>query len=347
MDVIPMLNQRQKAAVIVRLMLENSEDLALGDLAPDTQAALAHEMAVMGVVDRESCDQIVQEFCDALEQVGVTFPGGLDGTLSMLGDTISREITDRLRRMAALAGDADPWERISAMPARQLAELAALESTEVAAVMFARLPVSKAAEAFGLMPAARARQIAFGMSMTGGIEDAALRRIGLALMQAADGLARPAIDAGPVEKVGEILNFSPAGTRDEVLVGLDADDPDFAAEVRRAIFTWAGIPRRIDPRDIPRILREADPLALTRAMSGAKDADKKTADFILSCLSTRMADSLRDEIEAAGRISAKDCEEAMASIVATIRTMEEAGDLFLIAMDAEDDADPASVEMKT
>ena len=47
------------------------------------------------------------------------------------------------------------------------------------------------------------------------------------------------------------------------------DDADFAGRVRKTIFTWANIPRRIDPRDIPRILREVEAATVTKAMAGA------------------------------------------------------------------------------
>lgn len=333
----PALTPRQKAAVIVRLLLADGEHLSLERLPPAAQAALAHEMALMGMVDRLTRDRVVEEFCESLEQVGLTFPGSLDGTLDILGSTISRDITDRLRRKAAIAGHSDPWERISAMPARQLAELALAEATEVAAVMFSKLPVPKAAEAFGIMPPERARQIAYAMSMTGGIELSALRRIGMALLQAAEALTVPALDGGPVEKVGAILNFTPSGTRDEVLTGLDQDDADFASEVRKAIFTWANIPKRIDPRDIPRIAREVDQAALVRAIAGARDANLATAEFILASMSSRMADALREEVGGLARVTEKEAEDAMTEVVTTIRRMEEAGDLFLIAGEAEDD----------
>ena len=333
----PGLTPRQKAAVIVRLMLTDGDQMSLEQMDPGSQAALAHEMARMGIVDRATRDSVVAEFCDSLEDVGLSFPGGIDGTLKILGDTLSRDTTDRLRRIAAINGQSDPWERIGAMPARQLSDLALLEATEVAAVLFSKLAVQKAAETFALMPADRARQIAYAMSLTGGIEAPALLRIGLALLQAADGLARPAIDGGPVEKVGAILNFSTAGTRDVVLNGLDEDDADFAKEVRKSIFAWPNIPLRIDPRDIPRILRVVDETVLITAMAGAKGADERTALFLLGSLSTRLADSLRDEMEARGNVTAKDAEDAMAEIVAAIRRMEASGDLFLIAAEAADD----------
>ncbi|WBU55618.1 flagellar motor switch protein FliG [Paracoccus sediminicola] len=330
------LTPRQKAAVIVRLIVGDGEQLSLERLSPEAQAALAQEMALMGMVDRQTRDQVVQEFCDSLESVGLTFPDGLDGTLDMLHGTLSQDITDRLRRRAAMAGHADPWDRIAAMPTAQLAELALGEAVEIAAVLFSKLPVSKAAEGFALMPAERARQIAYAMSMTGGIEAPALRRIGVALLQAAEALARPALDGGPVEKVGAILNFVPAGTRDEVLTGLDEEDADFAREVRKSIFTWANIPERIDPRDVTRILREVEPLSLQRAIAGAKDANLPAAEFLLANISARMAESLRDEIENLGRLTEDDSEAARADVVASIRRMEEAGDLFLIAGEAEE-----------
>ncbi|WBU52547.1 flagellar motor switch protein FliG [Paracoccus sp. SCSIO 75233] len=337
MNLEPALSPRQKAAVIVRLLIGSGEDLSLEQLPPDAQSALAHEMALMGLVDRQTRDRVIEEFCESVEQVGVTFPGGLNPTLDLLGGTLSQDTADRLRRMAAMAGHSDPWDRIATLPARQIAGLAQSEAVEIAAVLFSKLPVPKAAEAFALMPADQARHIAYAMSLTSGIETPALRRIGVALLQAVDGTARPAIDKAPVEKVGAILNEAPSGTRDQVLTGLDEDDAAFAQEVRKAIFTWANIPSRIDPRDIPRIARAADPATLHKAIAGAKDADRVAAEFILSNLSSRMADGIRDEAEALGRVSSEDTETAMAEIVATIRRMEQAGDLFLISADTDDD----------
>lgn len=326
----PGLSPRQKAAVVVRVMLADGADLDLSRLPPELQAALAQEMAGMELVDRATCDQVIAEFCDQLEAVGVTFPGSIDGTLDILGAHLSADTNSRLRRIAVLNGSADPWDRIAALPPPQLAQLARTEAIEVAAVMLSRLPVARASEVFGLLDAALARQIAYAMSLTAGIEAPALRRIGLALIRAIDALPRPAIDGEPVEKVGAILNFAPAATRDLVLEGLDRDDADFATRVRKTIFTWANIPRRIDPRDIPRIMRELDMTTIARAMAGATDDNAPTVEFLLSGLGTRLADSMREEMEAVGKVGARDAEEAMSAVVAAIRRMEQAGELFLI-----------------
>lgn len=335
----PGLTPRQKAAVVVRMMLADGAELDLSGLPPELQALLTQEMASMQMVDRSTCDAVLTEFCDSLESVGVTFPGGIDGALDLLGPRLSPDTTNRLRRIAAMNGTADPWDRVAALPPAQLAQVAASEAVEVAAVMFSRLPVARASEVFALLEPALARQIAFAMSLTGAIEAPALRRIGLALMRAVDSLPQPAMEAQPVEKVGALLNLAPAATRDSVLAGLDEDDAAFAGQVRRAIFTWTNIPARIDRRDIPRIVRDVDGATMTKALAGSTGADTATVEFILAGLSSRLADSMREDMAALGTVSAKDAEEAMAEVIAVIRRMEATGDLFLLAP-SEDDLPP-------
>jgi len=98
------LNQRQKAAVIVRLLLDDDEVAGLDRLNPNAQTLLAQEMAGMELIDRNTRDAVITEFCDRLESVGVTFPGDLDGTLAMLGARLSDDSSDALRRTAAITG---------------------------------------------------------------------------------------------------------------------------------------------------------------------------------------------------------------------------------------------------
>lgn len=333
------LTSRQKAAIVVGYLLAEGSDLDLSRLPQTAQAALAQEIAIMGIVDRETRDCVIMEFCDQLESVGLSFPDTIDGALALLEGHLSDATTSRLRRMAALSGISDPWERIASLPAESLAELVRVEAVEIAAVMFSNLPVPRAAEVFKLIDPELARQIAYAMSLTGGIDAAALRRIGLALVQAADTLPQPASRGGPVEKVGAILNVSQSATRDSVLAGLADDDADFAESVRRTIFTWANIPARIDPRDVPRFVREVEGTALTRALAGARGDDLPTVDFILGALSTRMADTLREEIETLGKVPASDAEAAMSEVVATIRRLEGEGEIILIPVGADQDTD--------
>ena len=323
------LNQRQKAAVIVRLLLDDDEVAGLDRLDSGAQTLLAQEMAGMELIDRATRDAVITEFCDRLESVGVTFPGGLDGTLAMLGQRLSEDSTDALRRTAAITGQSDPWARLCALPKEALIALANAESVELVALMLSKLPVEAASATFLALPRERARVVAQAMSMTSGVTPAALKRVGLVLLQAAEALPKPAIATPATDRMGAILNFATADLRDDVLGALDERDVEFADGVRKAIFIFAHIPARIEPRDVPKIVRELDQATLVRALAAPSEADAMAADFILSNLSQRMSDGLREEREALGKPRAKDVEEAMTEVVSAIRRLQEDGQLVL------------------
>ena len=119
-----------------------------------------------------------------------------------------------------------------------------------------------------------------------------------------------------------------------MLAGLDETDRHFADEVRKAIFTFTNIPERVDTRDVAKVIRAADQgqlvTALAAAMAGP-EAQNRAADFILANMSQRMAAQLKEEIEALGKVKAKDGEEAMTAIVQAIRELETQGEILLIA----------------
>nr|WP_246039900.1 FliG C-terminal domain-containing protein [Sulfitobacter sabulilitoris] len=334
----PRLSRRAKAAIVVRLLLNEGADIPLEDLPEELQAHLTKQMGSMRLVDRDTLADVVDEFSQELERIGLSFPGGIAGALDALDGKISRRTADRLRKEAGVRASGDPWTRLRGLEVDRLLPVLQTESIEVGAVLLSKLDVSAAAELLGRLPGPDARRITYAVSQTGAVTPDAVDRIGLSLASQLDAQPLRAFDNDPVERVGAILNSSTSITRDDVLEGLDETDAGFADLVRRAIFTFANIPQRIAPRDIPRVLREVDQAQLVTALAGAEAAGlADTAEFILENMSGRMADQLREEMGEAGKLKTTEVEEAMATMVSVIRRMEAAGDLLLVV--PEDEAD--------
>ncbi|MBL6429376.1 MAG: flagellar motor switch protein FliG [Maritimibacter sp.] len=336
MDPMPLrrLTKRQKAAVIVRLLLAEGIELKLADLPEELQTELAQQMSSMRFIDRVTLKSVVDEFVEEIESVGLSFPGGLEGALNVLDGTISPATVARIRKAKGFNFTGDPWETIAGLDPSRLLPVLEEESVEVGAVLLSKLKVSTAADLLGRLPGPRARKLAYAISLTGSVEPAVVDRIGRAIAEQLDAQPLKAFSDGPVERVGAILNFSPAATRDDVLEGLDAEDQAFAEEVRKAIFTFANIPDRIDARDVPKITRDVDPAVLITALAGAMGGPlAPAAEFILGAMSKRMADQLREEIGNVGKVKPKEAEEAMGTIVSTIRELEAAGEVLLLAGD--------------
>ncbi len=331
----PALTRRQKAAIIVRYALSQGVEIRLSGLPENLQTELVHQMSGLKVVDQATIDAVVEEFVQSFENTGLRFPQELRDTLDMMQPALSSELVMRLRKQAGLSIHSDPWSRLGEIDTDALVPVLEAESVEVAAVVLSKLKVSKSAEILGKLPGDRARRIAYAISLTGSIAPAIVTRIGHTIAEQFDASPQAAFTDGPVERVGAILNFSPASTRDEVLDGLDKDDQGFAAEVRKAIFTFANIPDRIDPRDIPKILREIDQEQLVIALAGVSGPTERSRDFIFENMSKRMAEQLQEEVREKGDVKPADAEAAMTSIVITIRELEAAGEIFLVAADEE------------
>ncbi len=330
---------RQKAAIIVRLLLGEGVRLPLATLPEHVQAELTEAIGGMRRVDRATLEAVVEEFVAELEAVGLAFPGGLPGALTMLDGQISASAANRLRRLLGVSGGLDPWERLALLESEQLLPVLEQESLEIGAVMLSKLRVDRAAELLEKLPGDRARRLAHAMSRTARVAPDTVRRIGLALLQQLDAQPPRAFETGPVERVGAILNSSPAATRESVLTGLQETDPDFAEEVRKAIFTFANIPGRVETRDVPKVLRGVDQAVVLKALGAAPAAgegEAAAAEFLLANVTQRMAEGLRAELAEAPPVSARDGEAAMSEIVAVIRRLADAGDINLIT-----DAAPA------
>ncbi|MCI2398865.1 flagellar motor switch protein FliG [Aliiroseovarius sp. N1Y82] len=327
------LTKKQKAAIIVRLLLAEGVDLPLTGMDEGIQEDLTLQMSAMRFVDRATLKSVIEEFVSEMEEIGLSFPAGLEGALTVLEGTISPATAARIRKQGGVRHTGDPWETISGLDPARLMPVLEEESVEIAAVLLSKLKVSTAAELLGKLPGPRARRVAYAVSLTGSIEPEVVDKIGRSLAEQLDAQPLRAFADGPVERVGAILNFSPAATRDEVLEGLDKDDAAFASEVRKAIFTFANIPARIDPRDIPKLTKDIDQAVLITALAAAAVDLTEVVDFILDSMSKRMADQIREEMENLGKVKDKDGEAAMNAVIATIRALEAAGEVLLIAED--------------
>ena len=333
------LSGRQKAAILVQLLLAEGTDLKLSKLPESMQNAISEEMCEVRLVDRDTLIAVVSEFVTTLEQVGLSFSGGVGGALKALDGKLSPAAATHLRQMARARGVADPWERIISADDDTLLGLLEPESPEVAAVVLSKLAVGQAAGLLGRMQGERARRVAYAVALTEAINPRLVARIGNALATQLDDRPPPAFDAPPAKRVGAILTSASSRIREDLLGSLDQEDAGFAEGVRKAIFTFANIHERLRPRDVGKVLRDVAQSDLITAFAFASrtpDSDEaRSMDFLLVNMSQRMAGTLRDEVEIRGKVRLRDGEEAMNTVVDSIRNLIELGDLQLRADEEE------------
>ncbi len=325
------VSSREKAAIIVRLLLSQGAIIDLASLPEDLQTALAQQMGQMRRVSRSTMHNVVREFLGELEGLGLSFPHGLSGALSLMERHLSDGATGRLRRLSAHHSGDDPWQRIVSVPAEFLLPVLLEEGVEVCAVILSKLPAALAAELLSKVPGDRARHLAYALSLTGDIAPETVRRIGLSVAEQLDNRPIKAFKAKPGERVGAILTSAPAALRDSLMKGLQEDDAQFAETVEKSILPFEDIRTKLAPRDVPAVIRLVDQAAMATALAFARAQPKldPTAEFILASLPQRMAQTLREEAASRGKVKSKDGEEALGKIVAVIRQLETSGEITL------------------
>src|SRR5690625_512835 len=82
----------------------------------------------------------------------------------------------------------------------------------------------------------------------------------------------------------------------------------------------------LDNRAIHRVIREADNDDLKLALRVASDEVK---EVIFNNMSKRMAETFKEEMEYMGPVRLRDVEEAQTRIVATIRRLDEIGEIVI------------------
>lgn len=324
------LTSQQKAALIVRLLLSQAVFPGVDRLSPQQQANLTRAMATLGPIRRDTLARVVQEFTGKLDALAMTAPHDLSGALSLMEPYISPLARDGLKAEAEAGDSSDPWTKLAVLDPDRLRPLMLHESAEVCAILLSKLGVAKAASLLSDLDPDRAQVIAHAVSLTATVTPDMVARIGEHLLRQVYNAPENAFRSNAVDRVGAILNAVRSTARDSLLDGLERHDAAFGRDVRKAIFTFHHIPKRVEPSDVPRIIRRMETETFVTALAAGLSEAPVTVEFLLENMSRRLAEQMRDEAEAMKRPRDTEGEAAMAQVVNTIRALEDEGELRLV-----------------
>ena len=132
------------------------------------------------------------------------------------------------------------------------------------------------------------------------------------------------IKVGGIDYVADVMNNLDRTSEKNIFDGLS--DPDLADEIRKRMFVFEDI-ITMDDRSVQRFVRDCDPRDLVLAL---KAANTEVANKLFTNMSSRMAQSIKDDLEITSNVRMKDVEEAQQRIVGIIRGLEEKGEIIIL-----------------
>jgi flagellar motor switch protein FliG len=218
-----------------------------------------------------------------------------------------------------------PFLAIEHEPAANIAKALGDESDAVAALVLAHLDPEMSAEVLSSLPPQRALEAVKRMATL------IPPRFDILISIARDLSARLAeIAKEPVappssvrlRTVAEVLNYSAKDIERTVLEGLNQENAAMAAELREFMFTWEDL-ADLDRRAMQKILATVNARTLAIALKGASAPVEQN---ILSNLSTRVRDMIKEERELAGPMPMAEIQKVRAEVMTTVRSLLESGD---------------------
>ncbi len=132
-------------------------------------------------------------------------------------------------------------------------------------------------------------------------------------------------DTGGVDAVVEVLNGVDRSTEKTILDALEIQDPELAEEIKKRMFVFEDI-ITLDNRSIQRVIRDCENEDLILSM---KVSSEEVKEILFKNMSSRMAESFKEEMDVMGPVRLRDVEEAQTRIVGTIRRLEDAGEIII------------------
>lgn len=322
----------RKAAVVLLSMDKSLATQVLSHLAPDQVERLTLEIARTNNVSQEEQDAAIVEFRNSLGTRTVIERGSLDlaGELlkTSLGEQSAASIVDNVRRSI----ESVPFGFLHKVSAEDLLNFISDEHSQTLALILSYLPTSLSADILSELPPDKqldvVRRIAHMEQTTPEIvreiEDSLRERMATLFSQETE-------FSGGVPLAAQILNVSDRVTSKGILESLERDTPDLAEEIQRLMFVFDDIVK-LDNKAIQSLLKEVDNQQWALALKGASEEIRQK---IMSNLSQRAADNLREEMEYLGTVKLSDVEAMQQQIVDVIRRLEDSGEIQVATGDGE------------
>ena len=329
------ISGRKKAAILcVSLGSEHAAEI-FKHLPAELVEQLTVEMARTPVVEPSLATKIIEEAVETAYARGYLAEGGLRYAREVLeravGQQRANEIISRLSAVIELT----PFQFLRNTPADQIHAFLRNEHPQTIALVVAQLPSTElAARVVELFEPEEQADIAVRIALMGQTSPEVVKEVAQVMEHKLETvLARDYETAGGVRTLAEILNSANRGTERIILEALTDNHREVAEEVRRLLFVFEDI-LKLDDRAVQLVLKDIDAKELALAMRGASTEVKEK---ILSHMSQRGAEMLREEMEYMPPQRRVVIEEAQSKIVATVRRLEDAGELTISRGGANED----------
>src|SRR5215475_4119179 len=318
----------RKAAILLVALGEGSSAELLQQLNEEEVQKVSKEVARITAISAEQAEAVLEEFHQMSMAGDYVARGGIEYARKLLLRAFDPDQAKRLldRLAKALGADASSFDAIQKADPQQLAKFIHNEHPQTIALVLSHLNYSAAAALLTSLPATLRADVSLRMASLDQISPEIILKIAGVIGQKLKALGEFSRESyGGVRAVAEMLNRLDSTSSREIIDHIEQQDTNVAETIRHLMFVFEDL-LLIDPMGLKEVLAKADRKLLTIALKGTSE---QLRNHVLSCMSQRGADMLREDMEALGPIKIKEVEAAQQSVIALVRQLESDGVLSI------------------
>lgn len=316
----------ERAAVLMMVVGDEEAAAILQKLDPDEVRQLGAAMMNVADVSEAEMAQVLDDFTGrAQERSAIQFD-----PRPKLESVVTKALgPERAGGVLARILPPQPDESIAALAWMEAEEIAGMledEHPQIAAVLMAHLDPAVAAQVLEMLPEAIQPQVLRRVARLGPVTPEAIATLTDLLERHA---ARPrrvaGLRVGGTREAAKIMSSARRGTEKKVMPKLAKIDREVAKAIEEAMFVFDNL-LELDDKNMGTLLRNVESDVLVRALKGA---DETARNRFLSCMSSRAADTIRDEMEARGPMRLAEVLEAQKVVIAIARQLVKDGTIAM------------------
>jgi flagellar motor switch protein FliG len=316
----------EKAAILLMTLGEEEAAEVFKHLAPKEVQRLGETIARMKAVTRERVDSVIESFEQVAANEHMLVADSNEYVKAVLrralGDDKANLLIDRILQGSDVTG----IESLKWMDAPSVAELLRNEHPQIVAAILVHLEFDQAADVLKLFTERQRNEVMVRIATLDGIQPTALRDLNEVMSKVLAGGDRGRKSTlGGVKTAAEIINMMGSAVETSVLDFVREADNDLAQKIMDNMFTFDDV-EKIDDKGIQALMKEVQTESLVVALKGATPALREK---ILRNMSTRAAETLREDLESRGPVRLSEVEAEQKEMLKIVRRLVDEGQIVM------------------
>jgi len=320
------LSGLERSALLMLGLGEQHAAEILRHMGPKEVQEIGLAMASLTHVTNSQMELVMQKFVGTIGEQTSLAMGSDQYIRNMLNSALGADKAGGIIDRILLGKNSKGLEQLKWMDARAIAELIRLEHPQIIAIVLSFLDPDQAAGVLCEFPERVRTDVIMRVAALEGIQPAALQELDEILEKQFSGGNNVKSSAlGGVKKAADILNFVDGAIESKVIEQIGEADEELSQQIQDNMFVFENL-IDVDDRGMQTLLREVSTDQLLLALRGAPELLRNK---IFKNMSSRAAEMLKDDLEAAPPAKLSDVEAAQKEILTVARRLSDAGEINL------------------